>query len=151
MHEMLTCSFVWFMQEEHVVMGICIVRDMELTLQLWAQLCSIMAWAVGLVMRWSVLMTQDGASLPPLLWLQQTFVHQILLCLTIMVVGATLLCSTLIWQNQHTSKLLNLKLELCLWHLEGNYSPQFGLFWSLKVLLIPLNPYRYEPYYIIEE
>lgn len=70
-------------------------------------------------MKWGVLVIQDGANIAPLLLLPQTFVHQILLCQTTMVVGVILLYNTLIWQNQLSFKLLNIKLELCLYHLEG--------------------------------
>ena len=122
---------VKFVQVELVAMGTCIAKGMGQTLQLWAQLCSTMGWAVGLAMRLSVWATPGGACLAPL-WLQPPIsAHQTMLFLTTMGVGATLPSTTLISLSLSSSTLPNTKLELCLWLTEGK---AFVRIWSLKTL-----------------
>lgn len=105
-----------------VGMEIYTAKDMGRTQQLWAQHYSTMDWAVGLVLRWGVLMTQSGAC-PALLWSQPpTSARQTTLSLTMQGDGATLPSTILISLSLSSNILLSTKLGLFLWLTEGIYS-----------------------------
>ena len=80
------------------------------------------------------MMTQDGASLPPLLSLLLISALQTHLCLTTMAAGAILLGSTLIWLSLPSSKLPNTELELSLCPLGGNKPVNLG-----KMFIVHMN------------
>lgn len=110
-----------FLQVGHVGMETCTAKGMEQTLQLWAQPCSTMGWAVVLATRSCVWTTLDGACLapfwsPPPISARQTTPYP-----TTQGGGVTLRSTTLTSPSLFSSTLLSTKLELSRCPTEGIY------------------------------
>lgn len=94
-------------------MGICTAKGTEWTRRRWVRRCSTMGWAVGLVSKLNVRMTQDGAIPAARRLLLRLLISALrtLLCPVIMADGVILLARISIWLCLCFSRLLSIAPE----------------------------------------
>lgn len=105
---------------ELVVTGTCTVKVTVQIPQHWVRRFLTMDWAAVVVIWSSVSMILSGASLDPWSSPQPISARRTLICQVTMEGGATHLSNILTWLSQLSCILLNTRLGLCLYLLEGN-------------------------------